>query len=362
MSITKITKVTKVKLSLKEKLDFFPAVVSIVIAYIYALLTGLRRSERQAKSLSLHLGYAVFRKATARLTTTQMQYILPPSHKIYERHSKKTGRLPESVELGDGALGHWVGDRNADNVLVWFHGGGFGLPANMGYFKFYAQLLRDLKASGKSVAVFSLTYTLAPIAVYPTQLRQAVNCLRYILSQPNRDPATVFLGGDSAGGNLVGGVLSHLAHPHAEIDSLQLHSNLGGAVMIAPWTLLEKDFPEIEIYHGGDIITTAVAGPWSAAYIGAGKRDYYTDLSTAPADWFTTFPVNSVLITAGGNEIMLPLIQDFAAKFKEGFENVEVFVGHRECHVAPIYHLELGNATKTEQGKKVEAVLAELMV
>jgi acetyl esterase/lipase len=241
-------------------------------------------------------------------------------------------------------------------------GGGFGLPANMGYFKFYAQLLRDLKGSGKSVAVFSLTYTLAPIAVYPTQLRQAVNCLRYILSQPNRDPATVFLGGDSAGGNLVGGVLSHLAHPHAEIDSLQLHSNLGGAVMIAPWTLLEKDFPEIEIYHGGDIITTAVAGPWSAAYIGAGKRDYYTDLSTAPADWFTRFPVNSVLITAGGNEIMLPLIQDFAAKFKEGFENVELFVGHRECHVAPIYHLELGNATKTEQGKKVEAVLAELMV
>jgi hypothetical protein len=59
---------------------------------------------------------------------------------------------------------------------------------------------------------------------------------------------------------------------------------------------------------------------------------------------------------------MLPLIQDFAAKFKEGFENVELFVGHRECHVAPIYHLELGNATKTEQGKKVEAVLAELMV
>ncbi|CAG8881719.1 unnamed protein product [Penicillium nalgiovense] len=354
MSI-KVTKVTKAKLSLKEKLDFFPAVASIVIAYIYALLTGLRRTERQAKSLSLHLGYAVFRKATTRLTTTQMQYILPPSHKIYEQHSKKTGRLPSPWNW---ATEHWATGWAIEMPTTC----GFGLPANMGYFKFYAQLLRDLKASGKSVAVFSLTYTLAPIAVYPTQLRQAVNCLRYILSQPNRDPSTVFLGGDSAGGNLVGGVLSHLAHPHAEIDSLPLHSNLGGAVMIAPWTLLEKNFPGIEIYHGGDIITTAVAGPWSAAYIGAGKRDYYTDLSTAPADWFTTFPVNSVLITAGGNEIMLPLIQDFAAKFKEGFENVELFVGYRECHVAPIYHLELGNTTKTEQGKKVEAVLAELMV
>ncbi|CAI7639710.1 unnamed protein product [Penicillium glandicola] len=353
---------TKVKLSILEKLDLFPAVASIVIAYIYALLTGLRRTERQAQSLSLHLGYAIFRKTTSRLTTSQMQYILPPSHKIYEQHSKKTGRLPESVDLGNGALGHWVGDRDADNVIVWFHGGGFGLPANMGYFKFYAQLVRDLKASGKSVAVFSLTYTLAPIAVYPTQLRQAVNCLRYILSQPNRDPSTVFLGGDSAGGNLVGGVLSHLAHPHAEIDPLPVHSNLGGAVLIAPWTLLEKEFPGRDIYDGGDIITVAVAEPWSTAYIGGSKRDYYTDLSTAPADWFSTFPVNTVLITAGGNEILLPLIEDFAAKFKEGFENVELFVGQRECHVAPIYHLEMGNNTKTEQGKKVEAFLAELMV
>ncbi|KAJ5827838.1 Alpha/beta hydrolase fold-3 [Penicillium robsamsonii] len=351
----------KVKLSLKEKLDFFPAVGSILVACIYAILTGFWRTERQAKTLSLHLGYAIFRKTSARMTASQMQYLLPPDLKIYEQYSKSTGGVPESVQLGDGALGHWVGDRNADNVIIWYHGGGFGLPANMGYFKFYAQLVRDLKAAGKSVAVFSLTYTLAPIAVYPTQLRQAVDCLRYILSQPNRDPSTVFLGGDSAGGNLVGGVLSHLAHPHAEIDVLPLHSNLGGAVMIAPWTLLDTEFPGVKVYDGGDIITQAVARPWATAYIGSGKRDYYTDLSTAPADWFTTFPVNSVLITGGGNEIMLPLIQDFAGKFKAGFENVELFVGQGECHVAPVYHLEMRVNTKTEQGKKVEAFLAELM-
>ncbi|KAJ5159267.1 Alpha/beta hydrolase fold-3 [Penicillium coprophilum] len=352
---------TKVKLSLKEKLDFLPAVGSIIVAYIYALLTGLRRTERQAKTLSLHLGYALFRKATMRMTARQMQYILPPDLVIYEKYSKSTGAVPESVQLGDGALGHWVGDRNADNVIIWFHGGGFGLPANMGYFKFYAQLVRDLKASDKSVAVFSLTYTLAPIAVYPTQLRQAVNCLRYILSQPNRDPSTVFLGGDSAGGNLLGGVLSHLAHPHAEIDALPLHKNLAGAVMIAPWTLLEEEFPGVQVYDGGDIISQVVAGPWASAYIGSGKRDYYTDLSTAPTDWFTTFPVNSVLITGGGNEIMLPLIQDLAEKFKKGFENVEFFIGQGECHVAPVFHLELRDNTKTKQGKKVEEFLTQLM-
>jgi len=113
---------TKVKLSLKEKLDIFPAVGSIFLTCIYALLTGFRRTERQAKTLSLHLGYALFRKASARLTATQMQYILPSDLKIYERYSKSTGKVPESVQLGDGALGHWVGDKNADNVIIWYHG------------------------------------------------------------------------------------------------------------------------------------------------------------------------------------------------------------------------------------------------
>jgi hypothetical protein len=113
---------SKVTLTLREKLDFLPAVASILLAAFYALLTGLWRTERQAKTLFLHLGYALFRKATTRLNTSQLQYILPPSHKVYEIHSKKTGGLLDSVDLGNGALGHWIGDPNADHVIVWFHG------------------------------------------------------------------------------------------------------------------------------------------------------------------------------------------------------------------------------------------------
>lgn len=236
------------------------------------------------------------------------------------------------------------------------------MPANMGYFKFYSHVVRDLERAGKSVAVFSLTYTLAPQATYPTQLKQAVAALRYILSQPDRDPATVFLGGDSAGGNLVCGVLSHAAHPHPQIEPLNLSGNLGGAAMIAPWTLLDTEFPDMEIYHGGDLITQAVAQPWASAYLGNAPRDNYTDLSNAPTDWYENFPVNQVLITGGGNEILLPIIQDLAEKFKKGFPNVELLVGHRECHVAPIYNLELGDSTETEQGKKVKSWLTELAV
>lgn len=113
---------TKTKLSLAEKLDFLPALATIFVAATYSLLTGLWRTERQAKSLLLHFGYAIFRQATARLSPAQMQAILPPSNKIYERYVKKVGVKPQSVDLGHGALGHWVGDRDATNVLIWFHG------------------------------------------------------------------------------------------------------------------------------------------------------------------------------------------------------------------------------------------------
>lgn len=199
---------------------------------------------------------------------------------------------------------------------MWYHGGGFSLPANIGYFHFFARIIEDMQAAGKSVAVFSLSYTLAPHGPYPTQLRQAVECLRYVLEHNGNAPKNVFLGGDSAGGNLVGGVLSHLAHPHPQIEPLDMKGNLGGAVMIAPWTLLDAEFPDRVIYSGGDIITEDVAGPWAKAYIAGGKRDHYTDLSTAPPEWYGNFPVEKVLITGGENEILLPVIEDLAQKFK----------------------------------------------
>lgn len=53
---------------------------------------------------------------------TQRRYVMPPSNKIYDLYIRKTRQMPQTVDLGHGALGHWVGDKNADNVLVWYHG------------------------------------------------------------------------------------------------------------------------------------------------------------------------------------------------------------------------------------------------
>lgn len=128
----------KVQLSAWEKLDLFPALASIWWTVFYALLTGLWRSEKQAKSLFLHVGYAVMRRLTKRLSPKQLQYVYlvfedvlltdpgryvsPPTNKVYEQYMSKTKQLAQSVDIGENAIGHWIGDRKADHVLIWYHG------------------------------------------------------------------------------------------------------------------------------------------------------------------------------------------------------------------------------------------------
>ncbi|KAA8644900.1 hypothetical protein EYZ11_007482 [Aspergillus tanneri] len=348
-------------LSLLDTLDFLPALVSVSLTVTWAIVSGLWRSSAYPPTFMLHVGYAAFRKATARMSIAQMQAMLPLSHRVYDRYVRHARLTPDTVKLDHGAMGHWMGDRKATNVLVWYHGGGFALPANEGYFKFYTRLRADAARHGKSLAVFSLTYTLAPGATYPTQLRQAVTALRYVLDR-GYAADRIFLGGDSAGGNLVGGVLSHLAHPHPAIDPLTVSGSLGGAVMIAPWVSLDADHAERhEIDSRGDLITPAVAGPWSRAYLGTATRDFYTDLAMAPPDWFASFPVARVLVCAGGSEILLPIVEEFVERFRKGFSAVDFCVGEREGHVAPIYNLYIGDSTETQQGKRVQSWLREVL-
>jgi acetyl esterase/lipase len=192
-------------------------------------------------------------------------------------------------------------------------GGGFCLPANMGYFKFFEQLIQSAGDSGHDLAVFVLSYTLAPHMRYPGQLSQAVEALRYIVMQTHRSPLDVLVGGDSAGGNLAVGLLSHLSHPHPAIPALNLEEPLAGVILISPWTSLDAN-PVSLSKDIGDLITTQVAGPWSSAYLGGADRDYYSDASNAPSTWFENLQVKEILVLGGGNEIMRPMVEAFVQK------------------------------------------------
>jgi low affinity Fe/Cu permease len=59
------------QVTLCQKLDLIPAIVSIWLTIVYAALTG--PFQRRAKTWYLHICYAALRKATRRLTPLQMQ-------------------------------------------------------------------------------------------------------------------------------------------------------------------------------------------------------------------------------------------------------------------------------------------------
>ena len=50
------------------------------------------------------------------------RYLDPPTNVVYETFAKSKGFTPQTVTLDHGALGHWIGNKDAKNVLLYYHG------------------------------------------------------------------------------------------------------------------------------------------------------------------------------------------------------------------------------------------------
>jgi len=149
----------------------------------------------------------------------------------------------------------------AKYTMVFYHGGGFMAPGSPNHIDL---LFRMVKWSNNNLAIFCVAYTLSPAGVYPTAIHQSVEGLRYILDLAGHAPGTTLIGGDSAGGNLVLAVISHISgHPHPQSDivkPLNLSAPLKGALAIAPWTSSDnKKYPSMDAHRSRDIVNTTCA-------------------------------------------------------------------------------------------------------
>ncbi|KAF7597578.1 hypothetical protein BBP40_000056 [Aspergillus hancockii] len=313
-------------LSLWEKADLITGQLVTLGTVLYTAVTGIFRGESGAKGYGLHIGNAMFRKLILRLNARQLQHLSGPTSYVYETTMTKLGLQPESVPLNHGAQGHWIGNKNAKQVLVYYHG----------HITFYNNLITTLNAEGHDLAIFFLSYTLTPPAVYPTQLRQAVEALRYILST-NRPASNVLIGGDSAGGNLALAVLLHLSHRHPDIEPLCDVAPLAGVVAWAPWASFAQAGTSMWENGGKDMIGGEILDRWSRAYLGGKEGDAWSEPARAPVEWWRGAKVEEVLFLAGRDEVLLDGIEGFVEGFKSVVPNTTYVVGHGETHVAPIY-------------------------
>jgi len=203
-------------------------------------------------------------------------------------------------------------------------GGGYIAPCTPGHMKYQFMLQKYLRKQGIDMSVLNLAYVLAPQALHPSFIQQGLSAIRYLVEKTNRDPSTILLAGDSAGGNLVANLLLHLGHPHPDCEQYTLTKKLKGAIMISPWISFETTSPSFEKNKHSDYLTKVALNKASAAFIGPdAAHDAYSQPVDAPVEWWTEVAkkaVEDVLVWGGGGEVLIDGITKFADQLVAGFE------------------------------------------
>lgn len=115
-------------------------------------------------------------------------------------------------------------------------------------------IVLHLAATCKAAKLALLEYSLTPSTQYPGQLMQAVEGLRYMLDQGNA-PSDLIVGGDSAGGHLIAGLLLHIKQPAPTLFPLYLEGKqLHAVVLLSPWLAITGDFDVLSASQTTDFL------------------------------------------------------------------------------------------------------------
>ncbi|KAJ5169444.1 Alpha/beta hydrolase fold-3 [Penicillium coprophilum] len=260
------------------------------------------------------------------------------AQKGYEAHMKRQKAPPNILVLPDGTTAFWLGDPAAEKLIIYFPGGGYCLPALPVYFSYLEALSTNIKQHGESIGVLLVSYELVPQARWPRQLQQAVVVLQYAIQTLGKRPSDIVLQGDSAGGHLALALLSHLAHPHPQVNlpGFSVDEPLGGMMLLSPWVDFRTDHASSSKNANRDVISAKTLNSWAQVLLGQTVEDQYNCPAKAPGGWWRDLPVSRIFVGAGGDEILLDPTKQMAEKMKAELPDVSISIVPREFHVEPI--------------------------
>jgi acetyl esterase/lipase len=211
-------------------------------------------------------------------------------------HDRAVAKAPvaDGVELNrvhsDGGPLEWLvpPGPSTSEVLLWFHGGGYGIGSSVTARGMVSSLAAMTGARGAT-----LEYRLAPENPYPAAFEDAQAAFRWLLKQ-GVEPAQLVVGGDSAGGGLALAALAGLRDAGEPMPA--------GALCFSPWVDLSLSAPSILSNAATDPqVSRASLEGMAARYLGGvDPRSPY--VSPLFGD-FAGFP--PLLIQAGGAEALL---------------------------------------------------------
>ncbi|KAL3487469.1 Alpha/Beta hydrolase protein [Aspergillus germanicus] len=347
-------------LSTWETIDAWLGWFSVGARVAYAALCGPFRGASGADTYHHHIIQAAVKALTRRFSPLQLQYLFKSYDELYLEYCRRTGIEPFFVSNDRGLHGFWIGDpTTAKYVVIHFHGGGFAMDATSAYLDFYPNIAKTLSDEGIETAWLNVTYTLTPHATHPTQFREAVEALRYVVENLRRSPGDIVLVGDSAGGNLCLALLSHISHPSPDIPRLDIAGPLKALVCLSPWVSFRHDWPSMEVNQYKDIDARNATERWAKGYLNGRSTNYYIEACDAPETWWDGARVEQTLVLAGGDEMLLDPIRSWVGKFSKSNLDTTLVVGHGECHIAPLIWPLFGDKHETQQGAALKSWLAD---
>jgi acetyl esterase/lipase len=190
------------------------------------------------------------------------------------------------------------------------------MDATEPHLDFWRKIQSQLADAGITTAWFHSMYTLTPHEAYPSQIREAVETLRYILEDIGRLPGEVLIAGDSAGGNLCLAILSHLKHRLEDIPELIVNEPLKGAILLSPWLSFSHDWPTATLNKHRDIDAQEVTSRWSQLYLNGRASNNFVEAVDASEEWWGDIQVEQTLVLAGADEVLLDPIKAWFSKFE----------------------------------------------
>lgn len=140
--------------------------------------------------------YAVGRYVLAQVTIPHEKWLNVSTEASYLNFARERNFQPDTAVLPSGLKVHWIGNKSAEKVFLYFHGGGYVNPISPAHFEWLLELHTDLSKT-KSVAMAVVGYTCAPEGQYPLQFKQGAESLIWLLQTEGKKPEDVcFLSSD----------------------------------------------------------------------------------------------------------------------------------------------------------------------
>ncbi|KAG7445552.1 alpha/beta-hydrolase [Guyanagaster necrorhizus] len=294
-----------------EKLRLFVVLTALVV-YLCGKSLTLLFSFRRSRALTVILALSGCRFLMDYLSLRQLQYLSPRNLDQYRKWVKERGLPIKVEELPEkGAKLMWIGTQQTDNVIFYCHGGGYVLPSSPGTFAFCLYVQQQLEAKGIQANIALLTYNLIPDVKFPSPLREAISAIHHFLKCGIKSE-NIILAGESAGGNLVLQILSHMLHPLSSIAPLPPSVRFRGACLMSPWVSPSGDVcaDQAQANDSKDDISVCTLREWGQLMIKDVPRTpentACVEPAGAPEGWFQDIEtvVGGVLILSGEVECM----------------------------------------------------------